>query len=162
MNAESQYGHSLILNGFTEDASAVRLKRLHFFKTATESSLYDEAWLQRLIMRHPSVLPVDQIEPAFSPLIPVCMELPMQAGSLDNLLVTPAGDLALVECKLWRNPEARRQVIAQVIDYARDMANWTYERLEHAVRNARQLQGLSDCGAANLYELVAIPALDRR
>lgn len=131
------------------------MKRLHFSKTATESAPYDEAWLQRLIMRHPSVLPVGQIEPAFSPLVPICIELPMQSGSLDNLLVTPAGDLALVECKLWRNPEARRQVIAQVIDYAKDMSTWTYERLQQAISSTKPLEG-SDCnGTRNLYELVS-------
>ena len=81
-----------------------------------------KAWLQRLIMRHPSLLPVDQIEPAFNTLVPVCIELPMQSGYLDNLLVTPTGDLALVECKLWRNPEARREVVAQIIDYAKEMS----------------------------------------
>ena len=69
-------------------------------------------------MRHPSLLPVDQIEPAFNTVVPICIELPMKSGFLDNLLVTPAGDLALVECKLWRNPEARREVVAQIIHYA--------------------------------------------
>ncbi len=155
MHSQTQYGHSLLLDGFQPGASASRLKRLHFSKTASESAPYDEAWLQRLIMRHPSVLPVDQIEPAFSPLVPVCIELPMQAGSLDNLFVTPAGDLALIECKLWRNPEARRQVIAQVIDYAKDMSSWTYEKLQQAINATKPLEGSGDTAGRNLYELVA-------
>jgi hypothetical protein len=155
MYSKTQYGHTLLLDGFQSGASAERLKRLHFSKTASESAPYDEAWLQRLIMRYPSVLPVDQIEPAFSPLVPVCIELPMQAGSLDNLFVTPAGDLALIECKLWRNPEARRQVIAQVIDYAKDMSNWTYEKLQQAISSAQCVGAADETAGQNLYELVA-------
>lgn len=155
MYSKTQYGHTLLLDGFQPNASAERLKRLHFSKTASESAPYDEAWLQRLIMRYPSVLPVDQIEPAFSPLVPVCIELPMQTGSLDNLFVTPAGDLALIECKLWRNPEARRQVVAQVINYARDMSSWTYEKLQQAINRAQTVEGAVETAGQNLYELVA-------
>jgi len=40
-------------------------------------------------------------------MVPICVELPIGSKYLDNLLVTPRGDLALIECKLWRNPEAR-------------------------------------------------------
>jgi len=32
-----------------------------------------------------------------------------------------------VEAKLWRNHEARQEVIAQVIKYASDMATWSYQ-----------------------------------
>jgi len=103
MAIQAQFGHTLFLDGFEAGSAAEKLNRLHFSKSASETAPYDEAWLQRLIMRHPSLLPVDQIEPAFNTLVPICIELPMRSGSLDNLLVTPAGDFALVECKLWRH-----------------------------------------------------------
>src|SRR5690348_2580265 len=73
---------------------------------------YDERWIQELIHHHPRVLPIASMEPAFWPAVPICMELPLRSGFLDNLLVTPLGDLIAVECKLWRNAEARREVIA--------------------------------------------------
>ena len=109
MSIQTQFGHTLFLDGFQAGSAAEKLNRLHFSKKASEPAPFDEAWLQRLIMRHPSLLPVDQIEPAFNTLIPVCLELPTRSGYLDNLLVTPAGDLALVECKLSAQPggEAR-------------------------------------------------------
>ncbi len=50
---------------------------------------------------------MDQIEPGIGPLVPVCMELPLHVGSVDNLFITPEGHLVVVEVKLWRNPEAR-------------------------------------------------------
>lgn len=155
MSTQSQFGHTLFLSGFQAGAAAERLNRLHFSKSASESSPYDEAWLQRLIMRHPSLLPVDQIEPAFNTLVPICVELPMVSGFLDNLLVTPAGDLALVECKLWRNPEARREVIAQIIDYAKEISAWSYEKLQDAIRRTRPLDASEEHTTRSLYELVS-------
>ena len=54
--------------------------------------------------------------------VPLCRELsiPRAGGSvfLDVLGVTRIGRLVLVECKLWRNPQARREVVAQIVEYA--------------------------------------------
>jgi hypothetical protein len=101
-------------------------------------------------------LPVDEIERAFEDLIPICMELPTTSGgSLDNLLITPHGDLALIECKLWRNPEARRKVIGQIIDYATDLSAWNYEKLQEAIGRAKFLDGLNKVKPRGLYEWVA-------
>jgi hypothetical protein len=94
--------------------------------------------MQKLVHGAPSVLPIADAEPAFSPLISVCMELPLSSGYLDNLLVTPNGDLVVVECKLWRNIEARREVVAQVIDYAKALQRLSYDALETAIQSARK------------------------
>lgn len=102
-----------------------------------ETGQYDEAWLQALIHEQPGVLPLWEIEPAVREAVPVCRELPLPSGYLDNLLVTPHGDLVLVECKLWRNPQARREVVAQVIDYAKDLQRLDYAGLEAAIGSAR-------------------------
>lgn len=40
------------------------------------------------------------------------------AGSSDNFMVTPSGLPVLVECKLWRNPEGRREVTADTCPLA--------------------------------------------
>jgi len=108
-----------------------------------EASGYDERFVQELVHHCPTVLPIAEVEPAFSPVTPVCMELPLASGYLDNLLVTPRGDLVTVECKLWRNVEARREVIAQIIDYAKDLQSLTYEGLETAIRQARSEPGFN-------------------
>jgi hypothetical protein len=117
-------------------------------KSGVGGFLYDEAWMQRWIQRHPTLLPIDQIEPSLTPLTPVCMELPTPSGFVDNLMMTPDGGLVVVETKLWRNPQARREVVGQVLDYAKDLSRWDYEALERAVRIARREPGL------NLYQLV--------
>lgn len=119
----------------TSPASAQPLPRREL--RTREASGYDERFVQELVHHCPTVLPVAEIEPAFFPVTPACMELPLASGYLDNLLVTPRGDLVAVECKLWRNVEARREVIAQIIDYAKDLQRLTYEELETAIRQAR-------------------------
>ncbi len=111
-----------------------RLKRVCL--DGNEGDAFNEDWLQNLIFENPNLLPVDEIEPAFSPLIPVCRELPTDAGPLDILFTNPRGMLTLVECKLWRNPEARRKVVGQILDYAKEFSKWNYEDLERAVRKA--------------------------
>jgi hypothetical protein len=70
----------------------------------------------------------------------VCLgtEFPVPGvGRIDALFLSPSGYLTIVETKLWLNPEARRQVVAQSIDYARAIARWTYEDLERNFRNCR-------------------------
>jgi hypothetical protein len=95
---------------------------------------FDEAWLRDFIFAHPQVLPIDEIEPVFDSLIPVCRELHCtKTGSADILFINDAGLLTMVECKLWKNPEARRTVIAQILDYAKELSLWSYDDLERAV-----------------------------
>jgi len=113
---------------------------------------YPESWLQRLIHDHPGCLPVHEIEPGFGELVSAGIEVPTKHGPIDNLLMTPDGDIVLVEAKLWRNPEARREVVAQALDYASCLFEWTYEDLEAAVLKASF--GASDRPKA-LFDLVA-------
>ncbi len=117
---------------------------------------YDEAWLQTLLYRNPEVLPIEQIEPGFGKLIPLCRELGLtfgagRSGSLDNIFITTEGRLVLVEAKLWRNPEARRTVVAQAMEYAAAVFRLNYEELQSAVLHARSSEpGLP----SSMYELV--------
>jgi hypothetical protein len=154
MPNDTQYGCPLFLRDF-KAAASTPMKRIQFSKKASVGAAYDEAWLQRLIMSQPSLLPVDQIEPAFAGLVPICIELPTMSGSLDNLLVTPAGDLALIECKLWRNPQARREVIGQIIDYAKDLSGWTYEKLQEAICRTKPLDISDGETSRSLYAAVS-------
>jgi hypothetical protein len=93
----------------------------------------NEAWLRDFLMRCPEALPCAEIDPAFADPIPVCTELRTAAGPLDGFLVTPSGRIVLLECKLWRNPQARREVVGQILDYAKELARWDYARLQAAV-----------------------------
>src|SRR5208337_3368683 len=59
------------------------------------------------------------------------------------------------ECKLWRNPEARREVVAKIIHYATEISTWTYETLQDAIRRAKPLDGSDEKSTGSLYELVS-------
>jgi hypothetical protein len=120
--------HQLGRPHIIEDGTVHRLDRVELNERG-----YNEDHLQKLLFDHPALLPAADIEPVFRELLSVCREMPTPAGPLDLLYVTPQGDLCLVETKLWRNPEARRKVVAQIIDYAKEIAAWTYEDLIEAI-----------------------------
>ena len=114
-----------------EDAeSAEELTRMPV--RASEGGV-DEATLQDLLFRFPEALPIGAIDPAYAGAVPVCRELRTAAGPLDALYVNHLGRLTLAEFKLWRNPQARREVIGQIIDYAKELASWDYGDLQHRV-----------------------------
>lgn len=102
-----------------------------------------EEFLQKLIHERPEVIPMEEIEPAFRPLISVCTEMTTKAGSIDNVWITPEGGLILGECKLIRNPQSRREVIAQALDYARAITGWHFDDLQRAACKARGNQSFS-------------------
>lgn len=99
---------------------------------------FTEAWLQNIIYANPELVPASDLEPVWRDLVAVCRELPCPAGYIDNVFVTPQGYLVFVECKLWRNTEARRKVIAQILDYAKDIADWQYDDLARAINSANR------------------------
>lgn len=106
----------------------------------------NENWFQKLIFENPQILPVDSIEIGFSPLISVGREISTDVGFIDNLFISPNGYLTIVEAKLWRNPEAKREVVGQIIDYAKELTTWSFERLNNAIkkRTGKQLLELID------------------
>ena len=101
-------------------------------------AVYSEAWLQDLLYRFPSALPIAEIDNSFAGLIPVCREMNTPAGPVDVVYVTPNGRPVIVEAKLWRNPEARRKVVGQVLDYAKELGRFSFESFDAAVRAARR------------------------
>jgi hypothetical protein len=68
------------------------------------------------------------------------------------LFVNPNGLLTLVECKLWRNPEARREVVGQTLDYAKELNRWSYEDLDAAIKKHRGTDGDSLYEIASQYD----------
>lgn len=111
-----------------------------------------ERWLQELIFRHPACLPITEIEPGFDSLMPVCMELPTANGFVDVLLMTGAGEIVIVETKLWRNPQARREVLAQAMDYAGCLFGMVYEELEAAVLMSEFAGGEKPASLYSLFD----------
>ena len=93
----------------------------------------DEAWLQGLLYRHPNLLPVAHFDRSYGPLLPLGREVSTARGPIDNLYVSPEGILTVVETKLWKNPDKHRTVVAQILDYAKELKSWSYDTLSAAV-----------------------------
>ena len=124
----------------------------------------DEGRLQEILFRHADILPLGEIDPVYGDPVPVCMELRTRSGSADALYLTPAGRIILAEFKLWRNPGARREVIGQILDYARVLASWSYDDLEREVRNRTKRSPFEIISAAhrNVREHVFVDNVARR
>jgi hypothetical protein len=126
LEGKRRYGIPIIIDS---GGSISRPRRIPFTQ-----KLFDEGWIQEHIREHPELLPINDIEPVFSPLISIGREVSTVSGSIDNLFLSTQGYLTLVETKLWRNPEARREVVGQIIDYAKDISQLTYDNLEKLVK----------------------------
>ena len=42
---------------------------------------------------------------------------------------------------LWRNPDSRRKVVAQILDYAKELARWDYEDLVREINRRLNSSG---------------------
>ncbi len=58
--------------------------------------------------------------------------MPSPHGFIDNLFITADGQIVIAEAKLWRNPQARREVVAQALDYASCLFRMSYTEFESA------------------------------
>jgi hypothetical protein len=55
------------------------------------------------------------------------------------LFINPDGYVKLVETKLWRNAEARCEVIGQLLDYVKELTKLTFGNLDKKVRKINKL-----------------------
>ncbi len=68
------------------------------------------------------------------------------SGIADLVLVDAAGVPIVVEVKLGRNPQSRREVIAQVFDYASALTDWTVDELDE------QTDGMTEAALRSLLD----------
>ena len=133
---KSAHGNPILINNNS---------RLNILKRVNP---YLEKDIQELIFKNPQSLPISDIDESYNPILPVCKELKTSAGPLDIFMITPNGDLVVIETKLWANPESRRKVVAQILDYAKEMSKWTYSDLQREVNRNLNTKG------NHLYDIV--------
>ena len=51
----------------------------------------DEAWLRDTLFTNPEIIPTDEIDSAFGPLVPLCRELRTDAGPIDAVFINERG-----------------------------------------------------------------------
>src|SRR5665811_3934 len=89
----------------------------------------NEAELQDLIAEDAAVLPFEDIgyDEKFAT---VGKEVGLHGNSLDLLAISPKGHIAVIETKLTKNPEIRREVVGQVLSYASSLWKMRYLDIE--------------------------------
>ena len=111
-----------------ETGNGEKLQRIPFM-----SGSFNEAWLQELLAEHPALIPSGEFGVEYSPMVCIGREVPVGQGDtqgyIDNLYISPSGVVTIVETKLFRNQESRRTVVAQIIDYAKELQKWDCEKL---------------------------------
>lgn len=132
---------------FISETNAFQLERIPL-----NEKHFQENWLQKIIHKNPQILPIDDIESGFAPLISLGREISTSVGYIDNLYISPNGYLTIVETKLWRNPEAKREVVGQIIDYAKELTNWNFTKLNDGVKNSSQLYNNNSKGIIELIK----------
>ena len=96
-----------------------------------DSGYASEKQLQDMISEFPELLP-GVSKDSF-----VCREFNTDSGPIDNVVINlKDGSITLVECKLASNPEIRRKIIGQIIDYAASMSRLSFEEF-HQRWNSR-------------------------
>jgi len=135
-------------------------------RLGSATGAWSEDRLQEFLFAHPDVLPVERIEPFFAPLVPLAREVRLQSGRLDLLYANSSGLLTLVECKLWKNEEARRSVVGQLLEYAGDMSRLGFTELQEVITRARSEPGFDFVehmreGVEDLDEVGFVDAVNR-
>ena len=114
MNTENS-DEIFILDGGSLKSLPTRSMRDGLFGKSLEDAL------QTLLQNYPKVIPGKQIDPVSDDpprFVLLRREMPVMGWSLDHLYVDQRGILTLVETKLAQNPQSRREVVGQIIEYA--------------------------------------------
>ena len=115
---------SLLVDTVNRNVSSV-CERVEF-----GANLIDEKLLQLVLFESAGTLPLHEFGSGFSPAACIGREI----LKTDLLFLSADGFITIVETKLWKNPEARRTAVAQILDYAKKLSKWNYEQLESACK----------------------------
>lgn len=105
MNSVSRHAAPVFI-----DESGARTLQRRLLGPGLDDRKQREEFIESLVHNHPDIIPMADIEPTFTPLVSICRQLPTEAGDVDNLWLTPNGGIVLGECKLVRNPQARKKL----------------------------------------------------
>lgn len=117
----------------------------------TERGFGREADLQLILVEHPQMIP------GVGPDAVACSEFQSGAGPADVVVVNPDGALTLVECKLASNPQIRREIVGQLLDYASGFYNMHIDEFDRRWqdRTGKLLEGSFSQLQQGLREAVA-------
>lgn len=139
-----------------------RLPRVH--------ETFDERFLQDLLADHPELLPVHDIRDDVGSLLCIGREVAVSIGAIDNLYLSTGGYPVIVETKLWRNPQARREVLSQTLEYVKEVVQkdfewfaqqWTLFSKQHDKTTSDLLTRLNDLSDDEIDEQFIVDRVNR-
>lgn len=154
---------------FSEEAGAFAAPTMAYRRVAAREVGLPEAWFRDAIHADPELVigpcreagrvNMDEVW------LPWGTEVTVDAGPIDVLMLSSRGRVAIVETKLSYNPEKRRTVVAQVLDYAFAMQGMSLDELPPLPGGALSPDpaDIEECLAAGRFLLViAGDAMDPR
>jgi hypothetical protein len=119
-------------------------------QTIPETTLPTEAQLHEALIRHPELLPAEDL--GLGRVAVIGVESGLASGYADLVLLDDSGQLCLVEVKKEGNPDTRR-VVAQLLDYAAALWGQSLDEFQRAVYDP--YAGTSGSPAGSLSEFIA-------
>lgn len=98
------------------------------------ASYADERELQTLLLASPDLIPIHEMRDGASQLAVGVREFNLSIGYVDMLAFSAKGDIAIIECKMANNPEIKRKVIGQVLEYGAALWKMRYELLDEKIK----------------------------
>ncbi len=122
------------------------------WEIAAGKSYKDEAQLQSFLAEYPTMIPFEDVsEEILHPRV-MLREVGLPgSGSTDIVGIDEDGGISILECKLATNPEVKRKVIGQVLEYAAYLWRKPYSFLD-GVSSARLGTPLADAVKASLSD----------
>lgn len=104
------------------------------WKLVETAAYTKENELQNLLAESPGLISISDVREGAGSLVAAVREFPLPIGYIDLLAFSAEGDIAVIECKLASNAEAKRKVIGQVLEYGANLWQMSYEELDQGIR----------------------------
>lgn len=103
----------------------------------------NESLLQDILEKFPEFVALEDLGVS-EPFVVIGREVATPAGYIDVLCIDGEGVLTVIETKLARNPQIRREVVGQVLEYVAQLSKW---KAQDVIQVANQyFQSSSDTG----------------
>ena len=115
----------------------------------------NEKLLQDVLEKFPEFIALDDLG-VVDPFIVIGREVETPAGYIDVLCIDGDGVLTVIETKLARNSQIRREVIGQVLEYVGQLSKWTaHDVLQAANKYFKSVSDQESLKYNYLFELIS-------
>ena len=120
----------------------------------------NEKLLQDVLEKFPEFIALDDLG-VVEPFIVIGREVETPAGYIDVLCIDGDGVLTVIETKLARNSQIRREVIGQVLEYVGQLSKWTaHNVIQAANKYFKSVSNQETLKYNYLFELISGPDQD--